>query len=147
MQTTNITIYCFTALLIVIGILFIVRWRFYAKGYKDKYTITVTATVVEPELTAFFIPLMVYEADIDGMPETLYELPSIGAPSLQLPPGYKVKLYIHPDPEKRKTVMFTGKCRPFVNELTAPFNSLFFKLMGMGFLLAAIVLFKLSTMM
>ena len=78
MQTTNITIYCLTALLIVIGILFIVRWRFYAKGYKDKYTITVTATVVEPELTAFFLPLMVYEADINGMPETLYELPSIG---------------------------------------------------------------------
>ena len=48
MQTTTITIYCLTALLIVIGILFIVRWRFYAKGYKDKYTITVTATVVEP---------------------------------------------------------------------------------------------------
>ncbi len=147
MQTTNITIYCLTAMLIVIGILFIVRWRFYAKGYKDKYTITVTATVVEPERTAFFIPLMVYEADIDGMQETLYELPLIGAPSLQLPPGYEVKLYIHPDPEKRKNVMFIGKCRPFVNELTAPFNSLFFKLMGMGFLLAAIVLFKLSTMM
>ncbi len=148
MQITDIIkLYCLPALLIVIGILFIVRWHFYARGYKKKYTLAVTAWAAEPERTVFLVPLMVYEAEIDGVIVTLYEVPPIGSPALQLPPGEEVKLCIHPDPEKRKTVMFTEKTRPFVNELTAPFNSLFFKLMGMGFLLAAVVLFKLSTMM
>ena len=147
MQMIDIIIYGLPVLLIVTGILFIVRWHFYAGGYKDKYTAVVTAQVIEQKRTALFVPLIVYEANVNGIAETLLELPPIGAPALRLPPGTEVKLYIHPDPEKRKTVMFTGKCRPFVNELTAPFNSLFFKLMGMGFLLAAVVLFKLSTMM
>ncbi|MCR5728159.1 MAG: hypothetical protein K6G24_11920 [Lachnospiraceae bacterium] len=139
-------IYCLTVLLIVIGILFIVRWRFYVKGYKNKYTVAVTAQVIELKRTALYIPLIVYEANVNGIAETLIELPPIGAPAMRLPTGSEVKLYVHPDPEKRKRVMFTEKSRPFVNELTAPFNGLFFKLMGLGFILAAIVMFKLSTM-
>ncbi|MCR5120774.1 MAG: hypothetical protein K6B44_14280 [Lachnospiraceae bacterium] len=147
MHTTDINIYGLPVLLIIISILFIVRWRFYAGRYKNKYTVAVTAQVTEVKRAALFIPLIVYEANVNGKAEKLIELPPIGAPALRLPPGAEVKLYIHPDPEKRKRVMFTEKSRPFVNELTAPFNSLFFELLGLGFILAAIVIFKLSAML
>ena len=148
MQITDIIkLYCLPALLIVIGILFIVRWHFYARGYKKKYTLAVTARAAEPERMVFFVPLMVYEAEIDGVIETRYEVPPIGAPALKLPPGEEVKLCIHPDPEKRKTVLFTEESRPFVNELAAPFNSLFCKLMGLGFILTAIVIIVLPSIM
>ena len=147
MQLIDIIIYGLPVVLIVTGILFIVRWHFYAGGYKDKYTVEVTAQVIEQKRIALFVPLIVYEANVNGRAETLLELPPIGAPALRLPPGTEVKLCIHPDPEKRKSVMFTEKSRPFVNELTAPFNSLFFKLMGLSFILAAIVIFKFSAMM
>ena len=147
MQMIDIIIYGLPVLLIVTGILFIARWHFYAGGYKDIYTVAVTAQVIEQKRTVLYVPLIVYEANVNGIAETLLELPPICAPALRLPPGTEVKLYIHPDPEKRKSVMFTEKSRPFVNELTAPFNSLFFKLMGLSFILAAIVIFKLSSMM
>ena len=145
MQTGDIKIYILPVFLIVIGILFIVRWYFYAKGYKNKYTVEVTAQVIKLKRTALYVPIIVYEANVNGIAEILQELPPIGAPALRLPPGSEVKLYIHPDPEKRKRLMFTEKSRPFVNELSAPFNSLFFKLMGVSFILAALVILKLST--
>ncbi len=133
--------------LVLAGIFFLARWRFYAKGYKKNYTAAVTAKCIGIKRTVFNIPILVYEANVDGMAATLYELPAIGAPALRPDPGDKVKLYIHPDPERIRTVMFTERSRPFVNEMTAPFNSLFFKLMGIGFIAAACVIYKLSTMM
>lgn len=145
MLTTYIKLYWLPALLIVIGILFIIRWYFYAKGYKNKYTIEVTAKVVERKRTAFPVPLIVYEADVNGTTERLVELPPIGAPWMALPPGYEVKLFIHPDPEIRKKVLFTEETRPFVNELAVPFNNLFFKLMGIGFLLTGRLMIFLFT--
>jgi len=38
MHTIDIKLYFLPALLIVVGVLFIVRWRFYAMGYKKKYS-------------------------------------------------------------------------------------------------------------
>ncbi len=138
--------YFIVSALLVAGILFIARWRFYAKEYKTRYTVEVTAKVVGIKRGVLGVPLMIYEADVDGMAETLAELPAVGAPAVRFNAGDEVKLYLHPDPERLKTVMFTERTRPFVNEVTAPFNSLFFKLMGIGFIAAAIVLFKLFEM-
>ena len=78
-----------------------------------KNTVEITAQVIELKRVALFVPLIVYEANVNGIAETLLELPPIGAPSLRLPPDSEAKLYIHPDPEKRKRVMFTEKNTKF----------------------------------
>lgn len=139
--------YCLVSALLIAGIFFIARWNFYARSYKKRYTVQVTAKVIGTKRGALGVPLTIYEADVDGISETLAEMPAIGAPAVRFNAGDEMKLYLHPDAERLKTVMFTERTRPFVNEQTASFNSLFFKLTGIGFIAAAGVIFKLFTMM
>ena len=75
-------IYGFLLLITAIGILFLLQFRFLAKGFYDKYTVHAKAIVKSTLGSRIGTLVITYAAEIDGKEELLTEQSSIGASSV-----------------------------------------------------------------
>ena len=144
-------IYGFLAILVCIGVLFLLQGWFYRKGFYGKYTLHKKATVKKLTGARISTPVVSYETEIDGEIITLVEQSSIGAPFYVPNPGDEVDVYIHPDPNKTVSLSRPPdtRSRVFVCERRALSIAKFDIGMGIAFAgagLFAIIMFTITRM-
>lgn len=122
-----------------IGVFFLVMWDLYARRYKNKYSLEVSARTVKVLGSRSNSPTIFYEAEMDGRTETFIESSGLGLPSYVPRVGDEVTLRVHPDPERIDSVGIDFKTRPFICVERAPATALFYGIMGMAFLGAAVL--------
>ncbi|MCR5742264.1 MAG: hypothetical protein K6F92_00845 [Lachnospiraceae bacterium] len=136
-----IIIYGFLSLFAVIGILFLLQWNFFRKGFYGKYTIHKKATVKKMTGGRLGTPVISYVCEIDGKEEILVEQSSIGAPFYVPNEGDEVDVYIHPDPNKKVSLSQPPNTttRVFVCEKRSLSMSRFYLGMGLAFATAGLL--------
>ena len=131
-----IIIYGFLSVFVIIGILFLLQWWFFRKGFYTKYTLHKKAFVRELTGGRLKAPIVSYVCEVDGNEEILVEQSSIGTPFYVPVVGEKVDVYIHPNPQKKISLAMPPNTftRVFVCEKRALSMSKFYLGMGFAFL-------------
>ncbi len=133
-------IYGFLALLLVIGILFILQAWFFRKGFYKKYTLHTTAVVKEYVGSRLKTPVYLYETTLDDKSITLVEQSSIGAPFYVPNVGDVVDVYIHPDPNKTVSLAFPPDTKTRIFGCEKRFHSVSKFYLGMGLCFAGVAI-------
>lgn len=125
-------IYGFLLLITAIGVLFLLQFGFFSKGFYNKYTLHAKATVKSTLGSHIGTPVITYAAVIDGKEEILTEQSSIGAPFYIPALGEEVDVYIHPDPGKTVSLAYPPGTVSRVFGCEKRFKSLSKFYLGMG---------------
>ena len=136
-----VLIYGFLTVFVIVGILFLLQFHFFNKGFYKKYTFHTKAIVKSTLGSRIKTPVISYETEIDGKKEILTEQSSIGAPFYVPMVGDMVDVYIHPDPNKTTSLANPPGTvtRYFGCEKRFKSMSKFYLLMGLGFVICGMV--------